>query len=153
MYKLPLFNFMLMILDWIFAEICAFHWTKVKQCFGTVHDFGFKNTKINFLKKVSGLSAVFLSNLSTGDHRNLSSRLEENTIPWILFFDRFLWFKKKEAHFPIFWKKVSAAHTKISVCVLSYVNIIDLTQHSLISPFYNEIFSRLVSISGFNVKL
>ena len=36
-----------------------------------------------------------------------------------------------------FWK-LSAAHTKIIVCVLFYVNFFDWTQYSLISPFSNE---------------
>ena len=42
---------------------------------------------------------------------------------------------------------------KIIVCVLFNVTMLDQTQYSLISLFSNDIFSRLVSTSSFNVKL
>ena len=48
----------------IFSQVCALSWTKVKQCFGRVFYhftiFGFKNAKLNFLKKISVLSAVYI---------------------------------------------------------------------------------------------
>ena len=49
-------------------------------------------------------------------------------------FDDFL-----NAHFPHFliFSKKSIAHTKIIVCVLFYVNMLDQTQYSLFSPFLN----------------
>ena len=53
-----------MILKCIFAQVCVLLWTKVKRCFESVFYhftiFGFKNAKINFLKKISVLSAVFI---------------------------------------------------------------------------------------------
>ena len=47
-----------------FAQICTFQWTKVKRCFGRFlyhfAIFGFKNAKINFLKQIKVMSAVFI---------------------------------------------------------------------------------------------
>ena len=60
-----------MILRLAFVQVCAFECTKVKRCFGGVFyhftNFGFKNAKINFLKKIRVLSAV-LSDLNTCDN-------------------------------------------------------------------------------------
>ena len=57
-----------MILNYFLAKICA-KWTKVKRCFRRVlYHFtilGFKYAKINFLRKLSGLSAVVIELLLT----------------------------------------------------------------------------------------
>ena len=52
-----------------------------------------------------------------------------------------------------YFQKSSAAHTKIIVCVLFHVNMLDQTQYSSISPFSNDIFSKTGVHFGFNVKL
>ena len=49
--------------------------------------------------------------------------------------------------------EIIRSHTKIIVCVLFYVNMLDKTSCNLISPFSNDIFYYLVSTSDFNVKL
>ena len=54
-------------------------------------------------------------------------------------------------HNPIFLK-ISCTYL-IIVCVLFHVNMLDQTQNSLIIPFSNDIYFRLVSTSGFNVTL
>ena len=96
-----------MILKWNFAQICAFQWTTVKWCFGRVFFhftiFGFKNAKINFLKKirVKIMSAVFFR-FEVQVFSNRSSGLEKNAKPlrfclWTIFYEFF-----KKAHFPHF---------------------------------------------------
>ena len=83
---------------------------------------------------------------------NPSSRLEKHqTSKFLLinnFYDRF-----KNAHFLHFQVFFLNNHTKIIVCVLFYISILDQAQYSLISPFLTVILSRLVSTSGFNVKV
>ena len=49
-----------------------------------------------------------------------------------------------------FLQKSAAAHTKINVCVIFHVNMFDQAHYSLISPFSDDNFSRLVTTSGFN---
>ena len=51
------------------------------------------------------------------------------------------------------FRKSSAAHTKIIVCVLFYVNMFDETPGNLMGPFSNDVFTNLVSTFDFNVKL
>ena len=66
---------------------------------------------------------------------NLPSRLEKHqTLDILLVTDLII--------FRIFqnFRKSSAAHTKIFVCVLFYVNILDKTSCNLMSPFSNDIF-------------
>ena len=59
-----------------------------------------------------------------------------------------------------FLKKISIMHflisSKIISCIASVlfnVTMLDQTRYSLINPLSNDIFSRLVSTSGFNMKL
>ena len=65
--------------------------------------FGFKNAKTNFLKKISTLIAVF-----TGDYK-------QQLFGFLLITDFFF-------NFPRF-RKSSAAHTEIFLCVLFHVKM------------------------------
>ena len=147
-----------MILKWFFAQVCALQWTKVKRYFGRVFYhftiFWFKNAKVNFLKKISVLSAVFIE----FKYRWLQNCLVDLKIHQTLVVLLMIFFMnlKKMIFFQIFQNvgKSSAAHTKIIVCVLLYVNMFDKTPCNLMSTFSNDIFvTNLVSTSDFNVKL
>ena len=80
---------------------------------------------------------------------NLKSTKHLTFCIWQIFYE-FL----KIDNFPNFqiFQKSSAAHTKIIVYVLFYVNVFDKTPFNLMSPFSNDIFTNLVSTSVFNVK-
>ena len=96
-----------------------------------------KKKKKNWRKKV--IECFFLIEVQVIS--NPSSRLEKNPnqTPEYLLMNKFCDF---------FYHR-----TKIIVCVLFHVNLLDQTQYSLISSFLMVILSRLVSASGFNLEL
>ena len=109
--KWPLFNFIfsdlaLILLKWIFDQLCAFQWTKFKWCFERVFYhftiFGSKMLNSNFLKKIRVLSAFFRIEVQVIS--NPSSQLEKKkqqhqTSEFLLKNDFFFLFKKKTSHF------------------------------------------------------
>ena len=130
-----------------FAQICAFQWT--------LHDFWVQKCKINFLRKISVLIAAFIKLKCMWYKPILATWKTPATWFFLLMADFLNIFFFKKAYFlnfQIFWKS-SAAHTKIIVCVLFHVNMFDKAYLNLIIPFSNNIFARLVSTSGFKVKL
>ena len=148
-----------MILKWIFAQIFAFQWTKVKRCFGGVfyHFTIFwvqKRKKNQLFEEIKRFESSFywidVQMITNGqaDFKNTKHLIFHL---WTIFYDFF----KKHLNFCIFWyfRKSSAAHTKIVACVLFNVTMLDQTQYSLFNPFSNDIFSRLESTSDFNLKL
>ena len=89
--KWPLFNFIfsdlvLLLLKWIFAQICAFQWSNVKRCFNRVFYhftiFGFKMQKQS-LKKIRVLGHFFELKY------RWSSGLEKTPNPWIFAYEWF----------------------------------------------------------------
>ena len=85
-------------------------------------------------------------------------RLADLNTPYtrILVYDRFVLNKKLIFCIFRYFEKSLAAHTKIIVymcCCFFHVNMFDQTLNSLISQFSNDNFPKLVSTSGFNLKL
>ena len=74
---------------------------------------------------------------------NPSCGLEKHqTLDFLLMTDFYVFvFKSHFLHLHNF-RKSSAPHTKIIVCVLFYVTMLDQTQYSLISPFSNDNFFK-----------
>ena len=134
-FSISLFWLALMILKWSFAQTCAFQLTKDKRCVRRVfyhYNFLVQKCKNQLLKKLRSSFYRIEVQVIT----NPSSRLE------------------KKFNICIFWyfRKSSAAHTKIVARVLLNVTMLYQSQYSLINPFSNDIFSRLEPTSGFNVK-
>ena len=73
---------------------------------------------------------------------NLPSRLEKNTKHLNILLMTIFYESLKIDNFPNFgnFPKSSAAHTKIVVCILFYVNMFDKTPCNLMSPFSTDIF-------------
>ena len=73
---------------------------------------------------------------------NMPSRLEKTPNTWHFDYDRFFMNFQKLIIFQIFqnFRKSSAAHAKIIVCVLLYVNMFDKPPCNVMSPFSNDIF-------------
>ena len=132
-----------------FAQVCVSLWTKFKRCFGRVFShftiFGFKNAKINFLKKKKCFECSFYR-IQVQVIANLPCRLEKKhqTFDIYLMTDFYEFLKLIIFRFFRNFRNSLAAHTKIIVCVLSYVNTFDKTPCNLMSPFSNCIFFLLI---------
>ena len=115
-------------------------------------NFWFKNAKMNFFKKLSLLSAIFIDL----KFRWLQTRLTDlkNTNSWFLLMTDFYdYFKNLNLCIFRYFRKSSAAHTKMIVCVL--LMWLCWTKHNTAwsTHFLTIFFSRLVSTSGFKVKV
>ena len=128
----------------------------VKRCFARVFHyfmiFGFKNAKINFLKKTSISIEVFIE-LKYRRLQTHLANLKNTPDTWIFAYDRY---------FMIFFYKSSLSdifenhqlHILESLYVF-YFMLICLTKHitAWSAHFLTIFFSRLVSTFGYNVTL
>ena len=114
------------------------------EVFISIYDFWVQKCKKQLFEEVKRFYCSFYQ-IKVQVITNPSSRLEKTPNTWIFAYDRFfkICFKKLIFHIFRYFRKSSAAHTKIIVCVLFHVNMFDEAQCSLISPFYNGNFSRL----------
>ena len=113
------------------------------KSFLLLHDFWVQKCKNHFFKEIFNCNFY---QIEVQEITNLSSRLEKTPNTWIFAYDRFLRFFKK-ATFPHFeyFRKLSAAHTYIIVCVLFHVKMFGKAHYRFISPFSSDNFSGLVS--------
>ena len=112
----------------------------VLEVFLSLHDFWVKKCKNQFFEENKRYECSFIE----FKYRWLQTCLvdlkntKHLTFCW---WQIFLWFFWKLIIFQIFWnfRKSSAAYTKIIVCVLFYVNMLDKPPCNLMSPFSNDI--------------
>ena len=96
--------------------------------------------------------SAFLTNLKCRWLRSSLADFEKHqTLAFLLMVD-VLSIKNTQKKTTTFFYISSEAHAKLVECILFYLNVVAQNQYNLISPFCDKNVSRLLRISGFNVK-